>query len=81
MKSRRDVQSTTETTDTDAAIAAAELLKKLDSGYYLDRGKRRSINGDFSKLLFAENLSKLQRKLLADFRFRCSALPGHLKFV
>ena len=34
------------------------------------------MNGDFSKLLFAENLSKLQRKLLSDFRFRCKAIPG-----
>jgi hypothetical protein len=28
------------------------------------------------KLIFAEHLSDLQRKLLADFRFRCNALPG-----
>ena len=77
MKSSANVQSTAAAADTDAAIAAAELLKKLDNGYYMDRGKRRKINGDDSKLIFAENLSKLQGKLLADFRFRCSALPRH----
>ena len=79
MKSSASVQSTAAAADTDAAIAAAELLKKLDTGYYMDRGKRRKINGDYSKLIFAKNLSKLQRKLLADFRFRCSALPGTLE--
>ena len=62
--------------ETDAAIAAADLLKKLEYGYYMDRGKRRKINGDFSKLVFAEKLSQLQKRLLADFRFRCKALPG-----
>ena len=62
--------------ETDAAMAAADLLEKLEKGTYLNGGKRRKINGDFSKLLFAENLSKLQRKLLSDFRFRCKAIPG-----
>ena len=42
----------------------------------MDNGKRRKIQGDFTKLMFAENLSSLQKRLLADFRFRCSALPG-----
>ena len=63
-------------TDTDAAIAAADLLKKLEHGYYVDLGKRRKINGDFSKLIFAEQVSDLQKRLLSDFRFRCSVLPG-----
>ena len=71
MQSKATVQSTADNADTDAAMAAAELLKKLDTGYYMDRGKRRKINGDFSKLMFAENLSALQRRLFADFRFRC----------
>ena len=79
VKSNANAQSTTDAVYTDAAIAAAELLKKLDTGYYMDRGKRRKINGDYSKLIFAENLSALQRRLLADFRFRCSALPGTLE--
>ena len=62
---------------TDAAIAAADLMEKLDTGYYRDNNnKRRRINGDFSKLLFAEKLSPLQRKLVSDFRFRCAAIPG-----
>ena len=65
-----------ESLHTDAAMAAADIYKKLDSGYYLDKGKRRKIARDFSKLMFAENLSSMQKQLLADFRFRCSALPG-----
>ena len=63
--------------ETDAAIAAADLLEKLEKGHYKDNnGKRRKIQGDFSKLLFAEKLSNLQRRLLSDFRFRCRAIPG-----
>ena len=63
--------------ETDAAMAAANLLQKLEKGFYVTpQGKRRRIDGDFSKLLFAEGLSKLQRKLLADFRFRCRSIPG-----
>ena len=37
--------------ETDAAIAAADLLEKLDNGYYKDNNKRRKFIGDFSKLL------------------------------
>ena len=39
-------------------------------------GRSRKINNDASKLLFACGLGTLQRRLLADFRFRCSAIPG-----
>ena len=42
----------------------------------MDNGKRRKIQGDFTKLMLAENLSSLQKRLLADCRFRGSALPG-----
>ena len=76
MKTSALLQPDTENKETDAAIAAADLFQKLKNGYHLDRGKRRKINGDYSKLMFAENLGALQRRLLADFRFRCSALPG-----
>ena len=63
--------------EADVAIAAADLLVKLDNGYYTDNnGKHRKIQGDFSKVLFAEKLSSLQRRLLSDFRFRCRASPG-----
>ena len=60
----------------DAAMAAAALVQKLQHGSYLHQGKRRKINGDFTKLLFAEHLTDLQRRLLADYRFRCRAIPG-----
>ena len=62
--------------ETDAAMAAADLVEKLEKGYYIDKGKRRKINGDFSKLIFAEKINPLQKRLLADFRFRCKAVPG-----
>jgi len=63
--------------DTDAAIAAADLFEKLGKGKYIDpKGKVCRINNDASKLPFAVNLSNLQRRLLADFRFRCGAIPG-----
>ena len=71
-----DTLSPGDSIDTDAAMAAADLVKKLEKGYYMDRGKRRKIDCDCSKLLFAENLSSLQRRLLADFRFRCCSLLG-----
>ena len=38
----------------DAAMAAAALLQKLEHGFYLDRGKRRKINGDFSTFQFPD---------------------------
>ena len=65
------------TVETDAAIAAADLVQKLEKGHYtLPDGRRRKINNDASKLLFAVGLGDLQRRLLADFRFRCRAIPG-----
>ena len=73
---QRDIQAPDGSVDEDAAMAAAALLEKLEKGYYLTNGKRRKINGDFSKLIFAERLSPLQRKVLTDFRFRCNSLPG-----
>ena len=58
-------------------MAAALLMKKLEHGFFIDQnGKRWKINGDFSKLLFAEHLFDLRRKLLQDFLFRCKAVAG-----
>ena len=66
-----------ESVETDAAIAAASLLQKLEKGHYrLPDGRRRKINNDASKLLFAVGLSEPERRLVADFRFRCQAIPG-----
>ena len=51
-------------------MAAADLFQKLEKGNYIDKqGKRRKVNGDITKLMFAEKLSQMQRGLLADFRF------------
>ena len=91
IKRGRDLQAlNADTIETDAAIAAADLVQKLEKGFYkLPDGNRRRINNDASKLLFAVGLGDLQRKLLMDFRFRCSAIPctqeirtkiGHLGF-
>ena len=49
--------------------------KQMDTLQKVPRTRRR-INNDASKLLFAVGLGDLQRKLLMDFRCRCSAIPG-----
>ncbi|MCS5671004.1 MAG: hypothetical protein NZ577_04010, partial [Vicinamibacterales bacterium] len=60
-----------------AAIAAADLYKKLESGYYRTQsGERRRIDNDMSKLFFAEGVTPLQKKLLRDVSFRSRSLPG-----
>ena len=76
MKHKVDVAAPQDAKEEDASMAAEALFKKLEHGYYLDKGKRRKMNGDFSKLLFAEHIIPLQRKLLSDFRFRCQAVPS-----
>ena len=61
----------------DAGVAAASLYDKLVSGVYVDnQGKRRKIDGDTSKLMYAVGTTPLQRRLLADFRFRTRLVPG-----
>ena len=61
----------------DAAMAAAELYQLLQSGSYVTQdGKRRRIDGDTSKLRFAEGITPQQKRLLADFSFRTKLLPG-----
>ena len=50
-----------------AIVAAGELHTLEETGVYMDvnSGKRRRVNGGFSKLQFAEHISHLQRKLLS----------------
>ena len=61
----------------DAAMAAADLVKKAASGFYRTQdGRRRSIQGDMSKLRFAEGVTPLQRRLLQDFSFRTKGIAG-----
>ena len=51
----------------DAAMAAAELYKHLQSGHYrTQNGKRMKIDGDMTKLRFAEGISAKQKQLLAE---------------
>ena len=62
----------------DAARAAADLYKILESGHYWDSvaQKKRKIGGDSSKLQQAIGHTNLQRKIISDFSFRCRRLPG-----
>jgi hypothetical protein len=71
------VDAATKLEEQDAAVAAADLYKKLTSGTYTGHdGKRRKIDGDTTKLPHADNMTPLQKKLLADFRFRTRLVPG-----
>ena len=61
----------------DAAVAAAGLYERLHSGTNRDQhGKRRKIEGDTSKLMFADGITPLPKRLLADFRFRTRSVSG-----
>jgi hypothetical protein len=63
--------------DLDAGMQAAALYEMLSSGYYkTEQGKRKRISGDLSKLRFAEGITSVQRKQLADFSFRTKKIPG-----
>ena len=57
-------------------MAAASLYDKLETGTYTHNGKRRKIDGDTSKLFFAEGITKQEKRLLMDFRFRTRSVPG-----
>ena len=64
----------------DAAVAASNLYKLLDAGFYFDsRGKRKRINNDVGKLMYAENITSTQKALLADMKFRTRSVPGTLE--
>ena len=61
----------------DAAMAASKLYQLLDSGYYHDsRGRRRKINNDTSKLMWAVGITQYQKALLSDMKFRTRLLCG-----
>ena len=61
----------------DAAAAAAKCLKLLNTGSYVTQGgKRRRIDGDVAKLEYAEGLTRTERHLLRDMRFRTRSIPG-----
>jgi hypothetical protein len=75
--SRGDASLPSADVEQDAALAAGQIYEKLNSGTYkTQEGRRREIDGDVSKLLYADGLTELQRKVLADFNFRTRALPG-----
>ena len=76
-RTKTSSMSTEANVEQDAAMAAAELYEILNSGFYQTQiGKRRKIEGDMTKLRFAENINTKQRQLLADFSFRTRNLSG-----
>ena len=75
--SRGEAARPCDDTEQDAALAAAELYEKLSSGTYVTQsGVRKKIDGDVSKLPYAENLTSANRRLLQDFSFRTRSMPG-----
>ena len=75
--SRGEAARPCDDTEQDAALAAAELYEKLSSGTYVTQsGVREKIDGDVSKLPYAENLTSANRRLLQDFSFRTRSMPG-----
>ena len=75
-KDTAPVNTAARSRDIDVALAAADLYHKLEHGTYTHRGKKRKLEGDVSKLAFADSVTKQQRQILAHIRFRCSAIPG-----
>ena len=66
-----------EETHQDAAMAAGALYDALHNGFYrTPYGDKRRIDGDLTKLHFAEGITKQQKRLLADYRFRTRLIPG-----
>ena len=58
-------------------MAARALYGILQHGFYRTQaGVRRPVAGDITKLPFAEGITPLQKRLLADFRFRTRLVPG-----
>ncbi len=48
----------------------SKAFKALESGPHISNKKRRKINGDVTKLAFAENVSPDAKRLAADVRYR-----------
>ena len=75
----RGAASTPSTDECETVAAAAmSLWKKLQgNAFWVDsQGMRKPLRGDVQKLPFAEGITPLERKLLADVAFRSSMLPG-----
>ncbi|MGB1651983.1 MAG: hypothetical protein ACPHEP_13215, partial [Acidimicrobiales bacterium] len=76
-RSRTSASTPEEDVQQDAAMGAAELYKLLKEGFYRTETKaKRRIDGDMTKLRFAEGITRQQRGLLADFSFRTRNIPG-----
>ena len=56
---------------------ATQLYEKLAKGYWVDpQGKKRRINHDFTKLQYAEKLTKMQQDMIRDMVFLSKKFPG-----
>jgi len=76
-RTKTTTQSIEEVVEQDAAMAAAELYEILHKGYYLTQThKRMKIDGDMTKLRFAEHITPKQQQLLADYSFRTRNISG-----
>lgn len=61
----------------DLLKAVEGLYEKLQKGFWTDsNGKKRSINKDFSKLRYAENLDQLQKNIIEDLSFLGQKFAG-----
>ena len=56
--------------------AAASLYNRLWHGYMVRNGKRRKIEGDTTKLRYAENLNSTEQELLRNLGYIGRNLPG-----
>ena len=61
--------------------SATKLYEKRAKGYWVDhQGKRRKINHDFTKLQYAEGITKMQRDLIQDMVSYQRSLPARSKY-
>ena len=61
----------------DFVLAAANLMHKLEHGTYLTQhGKKRRIDGDMTKLRYAEGITLEERKVMNDTNFRTKQVSG-----
>ena len=77
MQSKVQAATPEEPVEQDGAVAAAQLYQLLNSGHYKNQaGARCKIDGDMTKLRYAEGITAKQRQVLADFSFRSRNISG-----
>ena len=61
---------------TELCNAGGGLYKKLWTGTYTVRGKKRKVAGDLTRLKLAEGLSPVEKQLLRSVGYMSSQIPG-----